>query len=95
MDSDITLPAPKTLQEWRFQKLLPVGEYEPRPRNVWIPLESFFLSHGFTLWPQPATRMHPYPPSNAPRAPDGFVYRTIYCEVKPNIAHFDLVVSQT
>ena len=31
-------PAPKTLQEWRSQKLHPAGPY---PRSVWTPLESF------------------------------------------------------
>ena len=35
------------------------------------------------------------PPNDAPRAPDGFVYRTVYCETEPNVRHFDLIVSQT
>ena len=87
-------PAPKTLQEWRSQKLLPVGEYRGVPRQVWIPLESFFQSQGYSLW-QPSFTLHPYPPNDEPRAPDGFAYRTIYCEMKPNVRHFDLIVSQT
>ena len=87
----MALPAPKTLQEWRSQKTHPPGAY---PRSVWIPLEYFFLSHGYTLW-QPPSSLHPIPPNDAPRAPDGFAYRTVYCEIKPNIPHFDLIVSQT
>jgi hypothetical protein len=89
---DIAEPAPKTLQEWRNQKPHPVQGYSPRPRNVWIPLEPFFLSHGYTLW-QPQFSLYPTPPNDAPRAPDGFVYRTVYCEIKPNVRHFDMIVS--
>ena len=83
----MALHAPKTLQEWRSQKL--VGY----PRTAWIPLESFFLSRGYTLWPHPPTTLHPIPPNDAPRAPDGFAYRTVYCEIKPNKFHFDMIVS--
>ena len=87
--------APKTLQEWRSQKHLPAVEgYSPRPRNVWIPLEPFFLSHGYTLW-GPRYSMYPTPPNDEPRTPDGFAYRTVYCEIKPNVPHFDMIVSQT
>jgi hypothetical protein len=82
------LPAPKTLQEWRSQKLRP--KY---PRSVWTTLESFFLSHGYTLW-QPPSSLYQKPPNDAPRTPDGFVYRTIYCEIKPNTQRFDMIVSQ-
>jgi len=67
-----------------------VRGYSPRPRNVWVPLESFFLSHGYTLW-QPQFSMYPTPPNDAPRTPDGFAYRTEYCENKPNIQHFDMI----
>ena len=88
------IPAPKSLQEWRYQKPHPVPGHSPRPRNVWIPLEPFFLSQGYTLW-QPQFAMYPMPPNDAPRAPDGFVYRTVYCETEPNVRHFDLIVSQT
>ena len=90
------IPAPKSLQEWRYQKPHPVPGNSPRPRNVWIPLEPFFLSQGYTLW-QPQFAMYPMPPSpnDAPRAPDGFVYRTVYCETEPNVRHFDLIVSQS
>ena len=84
----------KTLQEWRSQKLHRALGYNPVPRNVWIPLEPFFLSHGYTLW-QPGYSLYPIPPNDAPRAPDGFVYRTEYCEIKPNVWHFDMIVSQT
>ena len=93
---EIAEPPPKTLQEWRTQKPLPVPgyKYSPRPRNVWIPLEPFFLSNGYTLW-QPQYALYPEPPNDEPRAPDGFVYRTEYCETKPNVRHFDLIVSQT
>jgi hypothetical protein len=87
---DITLPAPKTLQEWRSQKLHPEGAY---PRSVWTPLESFFLSHGYTLWQAPGS-LYQGPPNDAPRAPDGFAYRTVYCEIKPNTGTFDMIVSQ-
>ena len=91
-----TLTAPKTLQEWRSQKLYPPEGYElePRPRNAWIPLESFFLSHGYILW-QPSYSMYPMPPNDEPRAPDGFAYRTEYCEIEPNVKHFNLIVSHT
>jgi hypothetical protein len=87
--SVMALPAPnlKTLQEWRSQKL-----ERAYPRTVWIPLESFFLSHGYTLW-NPSTSLHPYPPNDAPRTPDGFAYRTVYCEIKPNVRQFDMIVS--
>ena len=64
--------APKTLQEWRSQELELhlAGAY---PRSVWTPLESFFLSHGYTLW-LPPTSLYQRPPNDAPRAPDGFTY---------------------
>ena len=38
---------------------------------------------------------HPIPPNDEPRAPDGFAYRTVYCEIIRNIPHFDMIVSQT
>ena len=89
---DSTLHAPKTLDEWRNQKL-PVGEYGGGiPRHVWVPLEPFFLSQGYTLW-QPSNTLHPIPPNDEPRAPDGFAYRTVYCEIKPNVPNFGLIVS--
>ena len=92
MDITQALPVPKTLQEWRSQKLHPEGAY---PRSVWTPLESFFLSHGYILWrPPPSGSLYQRPPNDAPRAPDGFAYRTVYCEVKPNVARFDMIVSQ-
>jgi hypothetical protein len=86
---DILL-APKTLQEWRSQKLYPEGAY---PRSVWTPLESFFLSHGYILWQIPGS-LYQQPPNDAPRAPDGFAYRTVYCEIMPNTATFDMIVSR-
>ena len=88
---------PKTLEEWRHLKP-PLEEGAPFincdvcPRNVWIPLESFFLSHGYTLW-QPRNSLYQKPPNDAPRTPDGFTYRTIYC-VEPYEQHFDVIVSQ-
>ena len=91
---DITLPAPKTLQEWRSQelKLHLGGSY---PRNVWTPLESFFLSQGYILWQSPSS-LYQRPPNDAPRAPDGFAYKTVYCEIEPKLSrHFDMIVSKT
>ena len=91
---DITLPAPKTLQEWRSQelKLHLGGSY---PRNVWTPLESFFLSQGYILWQSPSS-LYQRPPNDAPRAPDGFAYKTVYCEIEPKSSrHFDMIVSKT
>jgi len=41
--------SPKTLLEWRVQQNQPEGAY---PREMWTPLEPFFLSHGYTLWIQ-------------------------------------------
>jgi hypothetical protein len=89
-----TLPAPKTLQEWRDLEPRPEGYRRGVcPRNVWTPLESFFLSQGYTLW-QPPLSLHLKPPNDAPRTPDGFAYRTIYC-IEPYEHHFNMIVSQT
>jgi hypothetical protein len=88
--SSIALPAPKTLDEWRNQKLHP----EAFPRSVWTPLESFFLSHGYILW-LPNLVYGTRPPNKAPRTPDGFAYRTVYCEIEPKcIPCFEMTVSQ-
>jgi hypothetical protein len=87
----MALPTPKTLEEWRNH------EAKCYPRGIWVPLEPFFLSHGYALW-QPPFSLYPMPPNDAPRAPDGFAYRTVYCEIKPNVRHFgrsDMIVSQT
>ena len=88
-----TLPSPKTLQGWRSQEreLDLAGAY---PRSVWTPLESFFHSHGYILW-QSSSSLYQRPPNDAPRAPDGFAYKTVYCEIEPKSSRrFDMIVSQ-
>ena len=76
---------PRTLKEWREQK----GSF---PRNFWNPLESFFLSRGYTLW-GPRSTWWLIPPNDAPRTPDGFAYRTVYNEIKPDKYFFNMIVS--
>ena len=75
---------PQTLLEWRKQKYQPEGTY---PRQMWTPLEPFFLSHGYTLWiqlgPKDGDAMTLRSPDNTPRAPDPFVYSTPYQKGPP------------
>jgi len=74
--------SPKTLLEWRVQQNQPEGAY---PREMWTPLEPFFLSHGYTLWiqlgPKGGDAMSLRAPDDTPRAPDPFVYSTQYTTV--------------
>jgi hypothetical protein len=60
---------PRTLQEWR--------SHPNKPRSLWIPLEPFLLSQGYTLWRGDASGIL-YPPTNTPRTADGFAYTTTY-----------------
>jgi hypothetical protein len=75
---------PKTLLEWRMQQNQPEGAY---PRDMWTPLEPFFLSHGYTLWikfgPKDGDSMILRAPDETPRAPDPFVYEAPYNRVPP------------
>jgi hypothetical protein len=75
---------PQTLLEWRMQQNQPEGTF---PRQMWTPLEPFFLSHGYTLWiqlgPVDGDAMTLRSPDNTPRAPDPFVYSTPYQKGPP------------
>ena len=76
--------SPKTLLEWRLQQNQPEGAY---PREMWTPLEPFFLSRGYTLWiqlgPKDGDAMTLRAPDDTPRASDPFVYLTPYNTVPP------------
>jgi len=76
--------SPQTLLEWRMQKNQPEGTF---PRQMWTPLEPFFLSHGYTLWiqlgPVEGDAMTLRSPDTTPRAPDPFVYSTPYQKGPP------------
>src|SRR5882762_6080782 len=57
------------------------------PRQMWMPLEPFFLSHGYTLWiqhgPVGGRAMTLKSPDNTPSAPDPFIYSTPYQKGPP------------
>ncbi|KAF8487762.1 hypothetical protein JB92DRAFT_2758770 [Gautieria morchelliformis] len=80
---------PKTLRDWRTSGWEPKGT---TPRDVWTPLEQFFLERGLTLWKKCYTRYrHLYlvPGNDLPRSPDGFVYSTPVSDTRPE-SGFDL-----
>jgi len=73
---------PQTLLEWRMR---PADT--TYPREMWTPLEPFFLSHGYNLWiqlgPKDGDAMTLRAPDDTPRASDPFVYSTPYNTVPP------------
>jgi hypothetical protein len=75
--------SPQTLLEWRMQQNQP----DAYPREMWTPLEPFFLSHGYNLWiqlgPKDGDAMTLRAPDDTPRASDPFVYLTPYNTVPP------------
>jgi hypothetical protein len=82
---------PKTLRDWRTSGWEPKGT---TPRDVWTPLEPFFLEQGLILWKKHYTRSFQFyllPDNNIPRCPDGFVYSTSVSEARPEPGR-DLVV---
>jgi hypothetical protein len=82
---------PKTLRDWRASGWEPKGT---TPRDVWIPLEPFFLEKGLTLWRYGSIPMRPFyvvPGKDFPRSPDGFVYSTPVSDAKPRPG-FDVAV---
>jgi len=80
---------PKTLRDWRTSGWEPKGTF---PRDVWTPLEQFFLEQGLTLWTYTKSRdLRTCPPNNLPRSPDAFVYSTSVSDARPQ-PNYDLVV---
>jgi hypothetical protein len=80
-----TVHPPQTLLEWRKQQNQPE---DMTPRQMWTPLEPFFLSQGYTLWVQLGTvdgdAMTLRTPNDEPRAVDPFAYSTPYNEGPPS-----------
>lgn len=82
---------PKTLRDWRTSGWEPKGT---TPRDVWIPLEQFFLEQGLTLWKGGSNTVLQFfmlPGGGFPRSPDGFVYSTPVSDASPRPG-FDVVV---
>ncbi|KZV90524.1 hypothetical protein EXIGLDRAFT_720299 [Exidia glandulosa HHB12029] len=50
---------------------------EIHPRALWAPFETFFASHGITLWKEARGYGSMEPPDDRVRAPDGFFYRMV------------------
>jgi hypothetical protein len=82
---------PKTLRDWRASGWEPKGT---TPRDVWTPLEPFFLEQGLTLWKRGSSTILQFfmvPGKDFPRSPDGFVYSTPIGDAEPRPG-FDVVV---
>ena len=81
---------PTTLRNWKSSG----WESESTvPRDVWTPLEQFFLEQGLTLWKKSETCFHLLliPHNGLLRSPDGFVYTTPLNDVRDR-DNFYLVV---
>ncbi|KAF8523030.1 kinase-like domain-containing protein [Gautieria morchelliformis] len=81
---------PKTLRDWRASGWEPEGT---TPRDVWTPLEPFFLEQGLTLWKSADIPTIPFfmiPGKGFPRSPDGFVYSAAVSDANPR-SGFDVV----
>lgn len=78
---------PKTLDQWR-RKGAHSREEEKFPRDMWDPLEPFFLSIGYTLWKKASYILTIEPPNDAPRKQDEYACRIPYNDLPENRYNF-------